>query len=50
MLVTNNKGEIFEERRKNQRRKEESADISIERRVQERRKKDINKTKKRKTK
>ena len=50
MLVMNKKGEIFDERRKNQRRKEESASVGSDRRVADRRKKDINKPNKRITK
>lgn len=46
MLVMNKKGEIFDERRKNQRRKEEIESIGEERRVKDRRKEDINKPKK----
>lgn len=50
MLVMNKKGEIFDERRKSQRRKEETDSVGVERRSADRRKKDINKPKKRKTK
>lgn len=50
MLVMNKKGEIFDERRKSQRRKDEKDSIGEERRITDRRKKDINKPKKKKTK
>ena len=46
MLVMNKKGEIFDERRKSERRKKESEDISKDRRKTDRRIEDINSPKK----
>lgn len=43
MIVMNNDGDIFDERRKNARRQKQ-VEVSEERRVEQRRKKDINST------